>query len=205
MAILDTIRERLKDRPRILKEPLLKQDLFQGDGLRGMTPILNRPMQRSRGATTEVKPQSGRTFAGQTDEAYCLECIEGHTMLAQTEMRHAIDRYRTADGMTEGVTEKVRVAIREIEGIIEDARSTKSADIKVQKGLNEILEETRWVRKEFGVSGRGLTNGDGSMEDLTELRDRIDALQKQSYELAKDCPTCKKYKKVAGQLTERRN
>lgn len=203
MSLFEQVRERLKNRPRLLREPLLKEDLLQGDGLRGvMTPISNA--LRSRG-TTEVKPQRGRTFSGQTDEAYCLECIEGHTMMAQTEMRHAIDRYRTAGEMTEGVTEKVRVAIREIEGIIEDARSTKGADIKVQRGLNEILEETRWVRKEFGVSGRGLTNGDGSMEDLTELRDRIDALQKQAYELAKDCPTCKKYKKVAGQLTERRN
>jgi hypothetical protein len=126
-------------------------------------------------------------------------------MMGQTEMRHAIDRYRSAGEMTEGVTEKVRVAIREIEGIVEDARSLKIADIKVQKGVNEILEETRWIRKEFGLSGRGLTNGEGSMQDLIELRDRIDALQKQAYELAKDCPTCKKYKKVAGQLTERRN
>jgi len=200
MAILDTIRERLKDRPRILKEPLLKQDLFQGDGLRGMTPFL-----RNRVATTEGKPQSGRTFSGQSDEAYCLECIEGHTMMGQTEMRHAIDRYRSAGEMTEGVTEKVRVAIREIEGIIEDARNTRGADIKVQTGLNEILEETRWIRKEFGLSGRGLTNGEGSLQDLTELRDRIDAIQKKAYDLAKDCPTCAKYKKVAGQLTERRN
>jgi len=164
------------------------------------------PMRmRPREATTEVKPQSGRTYSGQTDEGLCLECIEGHTMMGQTEMRHAIDRYRSAGEMTEGVTEKVRVAIREIEGIVEDARSLKIADIKVQKGVNEILEETRWIRKEFGLSGRGLTNGEGSMQDLTELRDRIDALQKQAYELAKDCPTCKKYKKVVGQLTERRN
>jgi hypothetical protein len=200
MTFLDTIRERLKDRPRILKEPLLKENLLKGEGMLGiMTSI------RPRELTTEIKPQSGRTFSGQTDEAYCLECIEGHTMMAQTEMRHAIDRYRTAGEMTIGVTEKVRVAIREIEGIIEDARSTKGADIKIQKGLNEILEETRWVRKEFGVSGRGLTNGEGSMEDLTELRERIDALQEKAYNLAKDCPTCKKYNKVVGLLTERRH
>jgi len=196
MAILDAIRERFKDRPRILKEPLLKpllkQDLLQGN------------MLRPRRAT-EFKPQSGRTYSGQTDEGLCFECIEGHTMMGQTEMRHAIDRYRTAGEMTVGVTEKVRVAIREIEGIVEDARSTKSADIKIQRGLNEILEETRWIRKEFGVSGRGLTNGEGSMEDLIELRERIDAMQVKAYNLAKDCPTCKKYKKVAGQLTERRN
>lgn len=203
MAILDTIMERLKDRPRILKEPLLKEGLLKGDGIGVMTP--NRSLLRSRGTAAESRPQSGRTFSEQSDEAYCLECIEGHTMMAQTEMRHAVDRYRSAGEMNEGVTEKVRVAIREIEGIIEDARSTKGADIKVQKGLNQILEETRWIRKEFGVSGRGLTNGEGSMEDLTELRDRIDALQTQAYELAKDCPTCKKYKKVAGQITERRN
>lgn len=195
MAFLDTIRERLKDRPRILlKEPLLKDNFLQGVGV---------AVRRTN--TTTERPQSGRTFAGQTDEAYCLECIEGHTMMGQTEMRHAIDRYRSAGEMTEGVTEKVRVAIRELEGIIEDARNTKGADIKVQRGINEILEQTRWIRKEFGVSGRGLTNGEGSMQDLEELRERIDAMQLKAYNLAKDCPTCRKYKKVAGQLTERRN
>lgn len=138
----------------------------------------------------EGKPETGKTFEGQSDEAYCLECVEGHTMNALTEMRHAIDRFRTAGKMTDGVTEKVRVAISEIQGIKEDIKNTKNASSDVKKGLDEMLDEARWVRKEFGISG-GLTRGVGSMEDLEELRERIVAMNLKAYELVEQCPSCK--------------
>lgn len=141
----------------------------------------------------EEKPETGRTFEGQSDEAYCLECVEGHTMTALTEMRHAIDRYRTAGKMTDGVTEKVRVAIAELQGITEDVRTTEKASPDVKKGLGAILDEVRWVRKEFGISG-GLTRGIGSMEDLEELRERISTMNLTAYKLVEKCTTCKPVK-----------
>lgn len=136
------------------------------------------------------KPKTGKTFQGQTDEAYCLECLEGHIMNAKTELRHAIDRFRTSKEMSPGVVEKVRVAIQELQGINEDVKNTLDADPQIKKGLDDILNEVRWIRKEFGVSGRGLTRGLGTQKDLEELRDRVDKLQEVSYDLADDCPSC---------------
>jgi len=136
------------------------------------------------------KPEDGRSFTNQTDESYCVECIEGHTMTALTEMRHAIDRYRTAGKMTEGVSEKVRVAIAELMGIEEDARNTSGAAPAVKAGINNILNEIRWIRKEYGVSGIGLTIGHGEEQDLLSLRDKIQTIQNEAYTLVQVCPTC---------------
>jgi hypothetical protein len=136
------------------------------------------------------RPQSGRSFKGQSDESYCVECIEGHTMLALTEMRHALDRYRTAGQMTPGVSEKVKVALSELMGIEEDAKNLEGADPKVRAGINSILNDVRWLRKEYGVSGVGLTIGMGTEQDLMNLRNRIQTMQNTAYELVKICPTC---------------
>ena len=139
-----------------------------------------------------IKPETGKTFSEQSNESYCLECTEGHTMAALTEMRHAIDRARTANGkMTSGVVEKVRVAIAEITGINEDVKNTEDASPEVKEGLNQILDEVRWIRKEYGISGRGLTRGKGDLADLEELRGRITKLNLKAYELVEKCPTCK--------------
>ena len=138
-----------------------------------------------------VKPETGKTYPEQSNEAYCLECIEGHTMMSLTETRHAIDRFRTAGKMTPGVTEKVRGAIEEISGIVKDVKDTKDASPEVKEGLEQILEEVRWIRKEFGISGRGLTRGKGDMTDLEELRGRITKMNLKAYELVEKCPTCK--------------
>ncbi|OYD16927.1 hypothetical protein CH330_01275 [candidate division WOR-3 bacterium JGI_Cruoil_03_51_56] len=152
----------------------------------------HEPSHPSTGKEGEVgKPTSGKTYAGQSNESYCLECIEGHTMLASTEMRHATDRYRTAGKMTPGVTEKVRVAIAEIAGIVEDARNTEGAAPEVKQGINEILDEVRWIRKEYGLSGRGLTTGHGTEKDLVELKSRVQAIQNKAYDLVSECPTCR--------------
>lgn len=138
------------------------------------------------------RPVTGKTHVGQSDEEYCLECVEGHTMKAHTEMRHAIDRFRTAGEMTEGVKEKVRVAIEEISGIDEDVKSTKGADPKVSEGLDKILDKARWIRKRYGLGGVGLTVGQGGMKDLEALRSDIDSVQESAYKLVGQCPTCLK-------------
>lgn len=135
-------------------------------------------------------PASGKTFEGQSDESYCLECVEGHTMGSLTEIGHAIDRFRSAGKMTSGVTEKVRVAIQKLQGITEDITSTENASPDVKEGLDEILDEVRWIRKEHGISG-GLTRGIGTMEDLETLRTRISAINLKAYELVEKCPSCK--------------
>lgn len=140
--------------------------------------------------TEPAKPDSGKSFSGQSDEAYCHECIEAHIMNAKTELRHALDRFRTSKEMSPGVVEKVRVAIQELQGINEDVKNTRDVDPQIKKGLDGILDEVRWIRKEFGVSGRGLTRGLGTQKDLEELRDRVDKLQDVSYDLADDCPSC---------------
>lgn len=148
----------------------------------------NEPLIEIKQKTDE--PLSGRSFEGQSNESYCVECIEGHTMLALTEMRHALDRYRSAGQMTPGVSEKVRVALAEIMGIEEDAHNLEGADPLVKAGIEDILNNVRWARKEYGVSGVGLTVGEGTEQDLVTLRDRIQHMQNQAYALVKICPTC---------------
>lgn len=188
------LRRFLKRRPRILKEPLLKRRVI----LREIEPIeafeehssINiKDGQISPGLPIE-KPVSGRTFEGQSSESYCLECVEGHTMIALTEMRHALDRYRTAGEMTPGVTEKIRVAIEEMQGIVEDVKDLGNANPEVRRGLEEILDDVRWIRKEYGMAGKGLTRGYGEKRDLEDLRNKIFKIQNKAYILAEQCPTC---------------
>lgn len=157
---------------------------------RGETKPTTPSSDKEEVIAKEVKPESGRTFPEQSTESYCLECIEGHTMMASTEMRHALDRYRTAKKMTPGVTEKVRVAIAELQGIVEDARSTKEVSPEIKQGINEILDEVRWIRKEYGLAEKGLTVGRGSGKDLQELKSRIGKIQEKAYGLVEECPTC---------------
>jgi len=177
------LRRLLKQRPTVfLKEPLvtkLKETELAGAGI-----YVPKPPQ-------EVKPETGRTFKEQSDESYCLECVEGHTMVALTEMRHAIDRFRSGKAMTSGVMDKVRAAIAELQGINEDVKSTENASPEVKRGLDEILDEVRWIRKEYGMAGKGLTRGYGQIADLENLRNRILVLQNKAYRLAESCPTCK--------------
>lgn len=166
----------LEERLRKRREPLVP-------------PEIEKPEKGKDKEATE-RPEDGRSFSGQTQESYCVECIEGHTMTALTEMRHAIDRYRTAGKMTEGVSEKVRVAIAELMGIEEDAKNTSNATPAVKAGIDNILNQVRWVRKEYGVSGIGLTVGQGEEQDLLNLRDKIQRIQNEAYTLVKVCPTC---------------
>jgi hypothetical protein len=141
------------------------------------------------------KPESGKSYSGQTSEAYCVECVEGHTMKSLTELRHAIDRYRTSGEMNEGVVEKVRVSIGELTGIDEDVKNVENAKPEVKQALNKILDKARWIRKEYGLGGKGLTAGRGDMKDLEQLRNDVGELQVESYQLIKNCPLC--LKKIA--------
>lgn len=195
------LRRRLLERPIILEGPLRRlftypqtsseiEALEQKEHPEEPKIETTEKEQADSNSDLENRPDSGKTSSNQTDEAYCMECIEGHIMHAKTELRHALDRFRTSKEMNTGVVEKVRVAIQELQGIDEDVKNTKDATPQVKEGLDNILNEVRWIRKEFGVSGRGLTRGIGTQKDLEELRDRIDKLQEVSYDLVDECPSC---------------
>ena len=155
--------------------------------------------QRKSTKQSKLKPVSGRTFEDQSNESYCLECCENHTMKALTEIGHGIDRFRSAGKMTSGVVEKVRATIGQLSGIDEDVKNTTDASPEVKEGLNEILDEVRWIRKDYGISGVGLTRGGGTLKDLEELRKRIFVLQTKAYALVEKCPTCKKISRSVGE------
>lgn len=171
----------------------LKQILEEVRGDIPLAVIEEKVPVETKGSEPEAvsaRPESGRTYPEQSGEGYCVECIESHTMKSLTELRHAIDRYRTAGKMTEGVTEKVRVALGELQGIDEDVKSTKGASPKMKEGLDEILDRARWLRKEFGLGGRALTAGKGEMQDLEQLQTEISGMQAKAYRLVAQCPTC---------------
>lgn len=183
------------------REPILKRNkIIVSEDLANDVEPQKKKLENVEPTVEPSRPTSGKTYADQSDTAYCIECIEGHTMVALTEMRHAIDRCRSAgDEITQGVSEKVRVAIGELMGILEDARNTEDAPPDVKKELNEIQDEVRWIRKEYGVSGKGLTAGGGTMTDLEEARNRIFKLQTKAYALVENCPTCKRITKNLGE------
>lgn len=176
---------RKREGRRLLRRPFL--DRLSREGKREEEQVSSETTT----VVEEVRPESGRTFATQSQESYCLECVERHTMMATTELRHAIDRYRTAGKMTSGVTEKVRGALEEINGIVKDVKDTDNASPEVKEGLGEILNEVRWISKTFGISGKGLTRGYGDMEDLEAFRGKVMALQLKAYALVEKCPSCK--------------
>jgi len=129
-------------------------------------------------------PESGHTSENQTSFGYCLECLEGHILAAVTETRHAVERFNSSRKMTRGVVEKIRVVLAEVQGIDEDIGEAEAPTPEAELQLKQILDASRWIRKNFGLGGIGLTIGKGTEADLKNLRKQVLYLQKMIYNLA---------------------
>jgi len=128
-----------------------------------------------------------KSFAGQSDEDYCIECIVKHSQSAAMAFKEAIQRAEAGDPSLPGVQEKVRAAVRQITGIEEDVGNVSDTTISALDTMG------RGIRKYIYTTGAEI--GGASKEELYEAQYLIEELVKSSY-LAReaqdgDCPHCR--------------
>ena len=122
------------------------------------------------------------------DIDYCLECIEKHLQTAKVLMREAIQR-AAAGEPTEKVVEKIRGVVEELAGAEDDSDTTTDMDVRRLNSKIRALRKEIWRR---GLSVRG-----GTLEELNEIKRKIDALVDEAYRVAElkraqvsECPWC---------------
>ena len=143
----------------------------------------------SRPPQVVEKPEYGaeaKSYEGQSDESYCLECIVKHSQSAAMAMTEAIQRAEAGDPALEGVKEKVKAAVRQLTGIEEDAGNVSEPAVRALDTMG------RSIRKYVYTTGAEI--GKASKEQLYETQNLIEELVNASY-LARevqegDCPGC---------------
>lgn len=126
------------------------------------------------------------SFEGQSKVSYCLECSEKHGATAKVFMREALQRVEACSCTdSDGVLEKVRGVIEELSGMEDDTQTTENQKVTA---LNSLARD---IRKEIFALKAEV--GGASIEDLRGIKEKIDALAEQVYEVRKteDCPSCK--------------
>lgn len=126
------------------------------------------------------------SFEGQTKDQYCEECMQKHGQTAKVFMKECLQRAEVCgNGSCEGVVEKVRGVAEELAGYESDSQSTQNPEIIA---LNAVAREIRkWI---FSVGGE---IGQASMEQLRELKEKIELLVDKTYGVRPkvDCLACK--------------
>lgn len=126
------------------------------------------------------------SFEGQTKTSYCLECSEKHGSTAKVLMREAIQRAEVCTCTdSDGVLEKVRGVVEELSGMEDDTNTTENEKVIA---LNSLARD---IRKEIFALKAEV--GGATIEELREIKDKLDALVEQVYDTRKteDCPSCK--------------
>ena len=143
------------------------------------SPEAERPQVEKRVYGAEAK-----SFEGQSDLEYCIECAIKHSQTAKVLMREALQRAEAGDPGLEGVKEKVRGVVEELLGLEDD---TDTVDNEMVTALNTSGREL-W---KF-IYTTGAEMGKASMEDLREIKRMVDQLVEASYTVraAEECPAC---------------
>ena len=132
----------------------------------------------------KVYGAEAKSFEGQSDLKYCIECAVKHSLTAKIAMKEAIQRAYAGDPGLEGVKEKVRVAVEELCGLDLD---TETVDNEMVAALNT---SSRALRKFIYTTGAEM--GRASREQLEEIKGMVDQLVEASYTVraAEECPGC---------------
>ena len=148
--------------------------------------------QRKRGPPEDEGPPSERkvygaeakSFKGQTDLSYCLECCQKHSVTAKVLMREALQRAEAGKPGKAGVQEKVRGVVEELCGFEDD---TMTVSNEMVSALNTSARELRKF-----IYAKGAEMGKASLEDLREIKGMVDKLVEASYTVraAEECPAC---------------
>lgn len=125
-----------------------------------------------------------KSFEGQSDVDYCIECAVKHSQTVSMLMTEALQRAEVGDPGLLGVQEKVRGAVRELTGLEDDTETVKNPAVMA---LNTMA---RALRKHIYTSKAEI--GGASMEDVRDIKDLSEKLVNASYlaREAEDCPTC---------------
>ena len=125
-----------------------------------------------------------KSFEGQTDVDYCIECAVKHSQTAKVLMREALQRAEIGDPGLVGVKEKVRGVVEELCGLEDD---TTTVDNERVTGLNNLA---RQLRKYIYTTGAEV--GKASMEELRSVKGMVDKLVEASYTVRafEECPAC---------------
>lgn len=132
----------------------------------------------------KVYGAEAKSFEGQSDVDYCIECAVKHGQTAQVLMREATQRAEVSGPSAPGVKEKVRGVTAELTGVEHDTDTVGDPSVMA---LNTMA---RGVRKFIYTSGAEI--GRASKEDLNEAKILIGKLVEAAYMAreAVDCPTC---------------
>lgn len=119
------------------------------------------------------------SFAGQSRENYCLECLNKHYSTALKYIEEAEDRSLKSG---QGVQDKVRVALKEIAGSEDDFGLSDDPDF--QRSLDKVKGVQRAIRKK--IRAKNLTTINTSKEDLREIKNDLQGLLNETYKLAEE-------------------
>jgi len=144
------------------------------------------PKEKGSEETEELEePVEGRSFEGQTEISYCLECLLKHSQTAKVLMREALQRAEAGTPRVTGVQEKVRGVVEELCGFEDDSDTLENEGVT---GLNTMARE---LRKYIYTSRAEI--GGASMEQLREIKRMVDQLVDASYMVAQveECAACR--------------
>lgn len=153
-------------------------------------PIVKELRSEVESSKAERESSQGyKSYDGQSDLEYCLECISGkHIPEAITLTQEAIDRSLRSG---QGVDDKMRAVVRTLAGTSDDFPSQESlsempaeaADRfrKLQSGVREVRKKI-WAKR--------LTRGASDKRDLEEIRRDLESLEDLGYEISDMLPEC---------------
>lgn len=138
-----------------------------------------------------------KSFEGQSDVDYCLECCNKHSQTASMLMTEALQRAESGGPGLPGVQEKVRAAVREITGFEDDTETVHN------HAVMELNTMARALRKHIYSTKAEI--GQASLEDLQGMKELVDNLVEASYLTREaeegDCPECREAVGVGMGLT----
>lgn len=132
----------------------------------------------------KVYGAEAKSFAGQTDEDYCVECAVKHGQTAAILMQEALQRAEVGSPRLMGVIEKVRDTVKEICGMETDTDTVHSQKVMA---LNSAARE---LRKFIYTSKAEI--GQASIEDLRKIKVMVGQLVDAAYIVRSsvECPAC---------------
>ena len=153
-------------KPREIKSPESKK--------RGTTKVKKNPEKK-------VASEEGyKSYSGQTRTSYCNECLVKHSSTAKELLKEAIDRSLKSG---QGVEDKVRKAVDELNGMDDDLPQGEELPDDVQERFDHMDSERRAIRKQ--IYAKNLDISGGSKKELRAIQGRVSDLLDYAYETKK--------------------
>lgn len=125
---------------------------------------------------------TGRSYEGQTELSYCIECMEKHSITAKVLMREGLQRAEADTPSSPGVQEKVRGVVEELAGFEDDSDTVENERVIA---LNTMA---RSLRKYIYTTGAEI--GKASVTELRKIKAMIDQLVDATYLVRREEEAC---------------